>query len=160
MKTERKRWLRRWGQWVPGVFVFVIAVLFTTPAIHARYLSRDEGSANARVASFQVTLGEAELRTGDSVAEGPGDPVIYRIRLQNGSECEVDYVLNLVNSTEKTVDYEITEAAGRLQIGEEKTVLISLAVPEETFLQMTESEEIRGISVEAVFTQANPGGAS
>lgn len=160
MKTERKRCLRRLGLRLPCMFAAVIWVLFIGPASQARYGSRDVGSANARVAAFQVTLSEAELRTGDSVAEGPGDPVIYRIRLQNDSECEVDYVLNLVNGSGKTVDHEITESEGRLAIGEEKTVLVSLAVPEETFLGMTESGEIGGISVEAVFTQANPGGAS
>ena len=160
MKTERKRCLRRRGLRLPCVFAALILVLFTAPVIHARYGSLDGGSANARVAAFQVSMGEAELRTDDSVAESPDDPVVYGIRLQNGSECEVEYVLNLVNSAEKTVDYEITEAQGRLAIGEEKTVLITLGVPEETFLQMTESEEIRGISVEAVFTQADPGGAS
>ncbi len=160
MKTERKRCPKGRGLRLPCVLAAVILVLFTAPAIHARYGSRDGGSANARVAAFQVSLGEPELRTGDSAAEGPGDPVIYSIRLRNGSECAVDYVLKLVNGARKTVDYAITESEGRLAIGEEKTVLVSLSVPEETFLQMTESEEIRGISVEAVFTQADPGGAS
>ena len=160
MRIRSRESRRSWGAVLPCLFASGLAVLSFVPAIHARYGSRDAGSAGARVAVFEVTAGEAELISADALAEGPEDQVIYRIRVKNESECEAVYSLEILNDSGIPVDFEIAEPEGRLGIGEEKTVRIVLWVPEESFRQCTESRTLEGIFAEVSFTQAEPGGTS
>ena len=160
MRTANSR-VRKWRR-IASAFLFaaVSAALFAAPSIWARYGSRDAGSTGARVAAFRVSLGEAALLSEDAVAENPSDPVVYRVRLRNGSECSVAYELSVFQGADVPVRIEAQNGRGTLSSGEEKTADITITVPEESFLGLTESISIDDISVEAVFTQAEPGGVS
>ena len=159
MRSKLKKTRRKRGTVLTCLAVSGLAVLFLVPAIYARYRSRDEGRTGARVAAFQVSVSQAELVSPDSEASGTEDEVVYQLRVKNESECDAIYRLELVNDSGHLVDHEITEPEGSLGIGEEKTVRISLSVPEETFRSITENMLIEGLAVDVSLTQAEPGGA-
>ena len=160
MRTANSR-VRKW-RGIASAFLLaaVSAALFAAPSIWARYGSRDAGSTGARVAVFKVSAEDAELLSDDSSAAGPEDPVIYRIRLRNGSECSVAYELSVYQGSGVPVHVEMQGMRGTLGAGEEQAVVVTLTVPEESFLGLTESVILDDIMAEAVFTQAEPGGAS
>ena len=158
MRSKLKKTRRRWGTAFFCLMVSVLAIPFLVPAIHARYGSRDEGRTGARVAAFQVAVSPLDLVSPDSEASSPDDQVVYRLSVRNDSECEADYRLEFKNDSGKTVDWVITEPEGHLGIGEEKTVRISLSVPEEKFRTITESMPIEGLGLMVSLTQAEPGG--
>lgn len=159
MRSKLKKTRRRWGTALLCLSVLMLALPFLVPRIHARYGSRNGGSAGARVAAFRAAVSPLDLISPDTEASGPEDEVVYRISVKNDSECEADYRLELTNASGKSVDWVITEPEGHLGIGEEKTVRISLSVPEETFRTMTESTAIDGLGLTVSLTQAEPGGA-
>ncbi len=158
MKTGNYRFGGRWKLALPCLLCSALALILGVPEIFARYGSREEGRVGARVASFQVSLGSAQLITPDHEADDPEDQVVYRVRLKNESECRSYYELEIVNDSRHTVAWVIAEPQGILEIGEEKSVDITLQVPESTFSMLTASTELEGIRLEAAFSQAWPGG--
>ena len=160
MRTANSR-VRKWRR-IASAFLFaqVSAALFAAPSIWARYGSRDVGSTGARVAAFRVYAEEAELLSDDAVCEDPSDPAVYRVRLKNDSECSVSFEVSALQSAGLPARVELQGSSGTLEAGEEKALEVRITVPEESFLELTESISIDDIALEAVFTQEVPGGAS